>query len=208
MKKTLIFDFDGTLVNSKDVIIQIYNEIAQENNYKKISSSDVSNLSRISIAERCKLLSVPTYKIPLLFVEAMKRYKDHIININISEELLDVLIALKEEFNLSIISSNSESTIGDILKNNKIDIFNSIHSSKNLFGKHFAINAYIRKFKLSKDNVIYIGDELRDIVSCKKCGVRVIAVTWGYDSADLLKSYAPDYLVNTPMEIAEIVKNI
>lgn len=208
MKKTLIFDFDGTLVNSKDVIIQIYNEIAQENNYKKISSSDVSNLSRISIAERCKLLSVPTYKIPLLFVEAMKRYKDHIININISEELLDVLIALKEEFNLSIISSNSESTIGDILKNNKIDIFNSIHSSKNLFGKHFAINAYIKKFKLSKDNVIYIGDELRDIVSCKKCGVRVIAVTWGYDSADLLKSYAPDYLVNTPMEIAEIVKNI
>lgn len=208
MKKTLIFDFDGTLVNSKDVIIQIYNEIAQENNYKKISSSDVSNLSRISIAERCKLLSVPTYKIPLLFVEVMKRYKDHIININISEELLDVLIALKEEFNLSIISSNSESTIGDILKNNKIDIFNSIHSSKNLFGKHFAINAYIKKFKLSKDNVIYIGDELRDIVSCKKCGVRVIAVTWGYDSADLLKSYAPDYLVNTPMEIAEIVKNI
>ena len=49
--------------------------------------------------------------------------------------------------------------------------------------------------------MIYVGDELRDIESCKKLGVPIVAVTWGYDSPQLLLSGNPDHIANTPGEL-------
>lgn len=206
--KTLLFDFDGTLVNSKDIVIQIYNGMAEKYNYRKIDSSDISTLSNISIIERCKFLKVPTYKIPLLVYETMKIYKDYILDIDLLEGMNDILSKLKKEgFNLVIISSNSKSTIEAILQRNGLEgIFNYIYSSKNLFGKHFTINAFLKKHNLKREDVIYIGDELRDIVSCKKCRIKIISVTWGYDSSDLLLAHKPDFIVNNPIEIVDIAK--
>ena len=38
----------------------------------------------------------------------------------------------KNNYNINIISSNSEDIIKEVLKKNGIDVFNKIHSSKNL----------------------------------------------------------------------------
>ncbi|MBC8014963.1 MAG: hypothetical protein H7X79_04380, partial [Sporomusaceae bacterium] len=54
---------------------------------------------------------------------------------------------------------------------------------------------------------IYIGDEVRDVISCKKVSIKVIAVTWGYDSLDYLLENKPDFIANKPEEILNIVNN-
>jgi phosphoglycolate phosphatase-like HAD superfamily hydrolase len=48
-----------------------------------------------------------------------------------------------------------------------IDIFDAIHSSYNLFGKSGTINAFLKTHQLKKEEIIYIGDELRDIQACQ-----------------------------------------
>ena len=207
MSKTLIFDFDGTIVNSMDSAIQMYNELAQEYNYKKIDPNVLSSLSKMSIVEKCEFLSIPIFKIPFLLHKAKKKFKKYFSNVKPFDGIKEVISILKSEgYNLSIISSNSEDTIKEVLERNNIYEFNSIHSSKNLFGKHITINNFINQNNLKKEDVIYVGDEERDITACKKCGVRIIAVTWGYDSKELLKNNKPDYLANTPKEIIEFVK--
>jgi phosphoglycolate phosphatase len=35
----------------------------------------------------------------------------------------------------------------------------------------------IERFHIKKDEVIYIGDEVRDIHSCKEIGIKIIAVS-------------------------------
>jgi phosphoglycolate phosphatase len=52
---------------------------------------------------------------------------------------------------------------------------------------------------------LYVGDEVRDIQACKKSFVKIIAVTWGFDIPDVLKSHNPDFLVSTPKEILDII---
>ncbi|MDQ2086477.1 HAD-IA family hydrolase [Herbivorax sp. ANBcel31] len=209
MQKTLVFDFDGTIVNSIDAAVQMYNELAQEHNYKKITSRDFSALSKMSIVKKCDFLLVPKLKIPFLYHEAKKKFKHFFSNVNAFEDMKEVISILKSEnYNLNIISSNSEDTIKEVLKRNEIDEFNSIHSSKNLFGKHLTINAFIKKNNLKKEDVIYIGDEQRDITACKKSGVSIIAVTWGYDSKELLENNKPDYLANTPKELISIIHKV
>lgn len=208
MEKFLIFDFDGTIIDSRDLIIQLYNEIAERDNYKKIDKLDVVKLSNLSIPERCRTLNVPMYKIPSIALEVRKHYKRELPNLRIKDRVAELLYNLKEEgFRLGIISSNEKNNIVEFLKINDIDIFEGIFSEKNIFGKHHAIYKVIKKLNLEIKNTIYIGDEVRDIISCKKVSIKVIAVTWGYDSLNFLLENEPDFIANDPEEILNIVNN-
>lgn len=208
MLKTILFDFDGTIVKSRDVMIRVFNEMAEKHNFKKMETKEISKLSEMPILERCKYLSVPIHKIPFFVIEGMKKYKNYISDIELVEGIKDVINKLKDEgFELSVISSNSKDTIETILKDKGIDVFENVYSSKNLFGKHYKIKAFLKKWGFKNDEIIYIGDEVRDIIACKKINVRVIGAEWGYDSPVLLKKESPDYLLSNPVEIIEIAKS-
>ncbi|HHV29437.1 HAD-IA family hydrolase [Acetivibrio mesophilus] len=209
MVNTLIFDFDGTIVDSVGIGIEIYNEIAEEYNFKKLNPSDLIELGKLPIAKKCNVLGITLAQIPLLAHKVNEKFKDNISKIKVFDKMKEVLHTLdKEKYSLHIISSNTESTIKEVLQRNDLDIFKSIYSSKNIFGKHHVINSFIKKNSLDKDDILYIGDELRDIEACKKAKVKIISVTWGFESPDLLLTGNPDFLAKDPTDIIRIIKNI
>ena len=52
--------------------------------------------------------------------------------------------------------------------------------------------------------VLYVGDETRDIEAAKESGLRMAAVTWGYNSAGALAALNPEHLLNSPSELLGI----
>ena len=111
-------------------------------------------------------------------------------------------------YKIAIISSNSEDNIKEFLKAEGIDCIEDVFSSTSLFGKDKVINKFLNKHQVDASEVIYVGDEERDIISCKKIGVDVIWVSWGFDLLEVARKHEPDYIVNQPSEILEIVKQI
>jgi hypothetical protein len=95
--------------------------------------------------------------------------------------------------------------INAFLSHNKISSFDNIISSGGLFGKAKAIKDFLSQQALDSQEVVYVGDECRDIIACQKNKVRVIAVTWGYDSEELLAGYHPDALVHHPLELCNAI---
>ena len=61
------------------------------------------------------------------------------------------------------------------------------------------------KQQINPHEVIYVGDEERDIIASKKARIKNIAVTWGFNSKEKLSREKPDYIVDSPMQIIEIV---
>ncbi|WP_243467692.1 HAD-IA family hydrolase [Acetivibrio straminisolvens] len=180
MVNTLIFDFDGTIVDSIGIGLEIYNEIAEECNLKKLNPSDLIELGKRPIVEKCNVLGISLTQIPFLAHKVNEKFKENISKIKVFDRMKEVLYTLeKEKYSLHIISSNTESTIKAVLQRNDLDIFKGIYSSKNIFGKHHIINTFIKKNGLDKSNIVYIGDELRDVEACKKAKVKIISVTWG-----------------------------
>ena len=53
--------------------------------------------------------------------------------------------------------------------------------------------------------VIMVGDRHSDISGARVCGVRSVAVTWGYGSRDELVASAPDWLVDEPSQILPLL---
>jgi phosphoglycolate phosphatase len=109
---------------------------------------------------------------------------------------------------LGIITSNNADTVTDFVKSHNIDVFSFIHSELNLFGKHKALRHLMEDKQIKTYEMIYIGDEVRDIEACKKVGVPIISVTWGFNGKRILKKYKPDYLVDKPEEILEVIQKI
>jgi len=209
MYKCIIFDFDGTIVDSTNVFLRIGNSLAEKYGVKKITAEEFKALSTLTAKEKCKKLGVPLYKVPKIAVEMLENFYQHTDDLCLIDGIKDTLVKLKEEgFKLGIISSNSMSNIEKFLNSINLNLFDCIYSSPGLFGKHHTINNFLKKMDVARENAIYIGDELRDIVACKKAGVKIISVTWGYDSAELLSNGNPDYIADKPSEILSFVHGI
>ena len=108
-------------------------------------------------------------------------------------------------YRLAIISSNSEGNIRRLLEKHKVEGIEEVYCSSNILGKETVIRRFLKNFRLQPSEVMYVGDEHRDVVACKKSGVRVIWVGWGYDSPEVVRPENPDFMVSKPAEILDIL---
>jgi phosphoglycolate phosphatase len=220
MNKHVVFDFDGTIVDTKTQFFKVYNSIAEKYGLRIVNENEFDHLSsmslKVSLAERYKMLGVPLYKLPLMLYrapmiakEVRGRLKNKVSEFIMFDGMRDVFSGLKAlGFNLSIISANAVSNIEEFLKRNDLDFFDGIYPSKGQHGKYYTIKRFLKKMKIEKEDMIYIGDEIRDIFSCKRAGVRVISVSWGLNSTKALKEGKPDYMAHSPSELIKIINEV
>ena len=205
--KHIIFDFDGTLADSSEIGFQIINDLSEKYKIKKFTKEELMAINRMPIKDRLKLVGIPLYRIPQLLIEGLARYRVLINDLKTFDGIQELLTELKNQgFTLSVISSNNVENIEYFLDKYKLKYFDNVISANSIFGKHIAIKKYLKKFNLGINEIIYVGDEIRDIEACKVLNVKVIAVTWGFDAIELIKSGNPDYIANKPEDILEIIQ--
>ena len=66
----------------------------------------------------------------------------------------------------------------------------------------------MKENQLNPSEIIYVGDQVRDISACRKINCKIIAVSWGYNSKSRLIKGNPDFLVDKPKDILQIVKKL
>lgn len=209
MIKYIIFDFDGTLVDSLDIAITAANQLAEKYKFRPIHKTDMDHLRKLSIPDKCKYLGFPLYKLPLWAPEFYTLYKhssDKLTLFDGMKKILDELNSLG--YQIAIISSNSEHIIREFLHNNNVDYIKNIFCSKYVFGKDVIIKRFLKDQRVGSAEVIYVGDEHRDVVACKKTGIKVIWVEWGFDIIDMVRHVYPDYVAKDPEDILKVVESI
>ncbi|BAQ63509.1 HAD hydrolase-like protein [Geminocystis sp. NIES-3709] len=211
-QKVLIFDFDGTLADSRKTLVHIANKLAGEFGFDRVTEDEIIRLSNLSSREIVQQSPIPTYKIPFLLRRVKKELNQEIKKLQPFIGIKETLNSLKSQgFLLGIVTSNIENNVLDFLKSNQLENhFDFIYSGSSLFGKDKIIKKVIQKHQLLTDHIVYIGDETRDIEAAKKSKIKVVAVTWGFNSAHILAQHNPDFLIHQPQELTEIfnTKNI
>ncbi len=209
MSKTLIFDFDGTIANSFDNACLIVHKYTEK--YTKIDLS-VSELKELyqnnSIYTIMKIYGIKDWQVPILYYKIGREFRLDIKKVKIFDNIQVVLKKLKKErFHLIILSNNNKKNIFKFLKKEKLDdIFETVYTSRLPLRKDIKLNKILRKEKLDKKEVIYVGDEVKDIIASKRCGIKIAAVCWGFNSKKLLEKHSPDFLVEKPQGLIEVLK--
>ena len=204
--KYIIFDFDGTLADSTAVFASAWNTLAQKYKFKGIEFKEIESLKKLSMAERSKLFDFPMYKLPMILPQFYRLYRQSLNEVHLYEGIKDVLMEIdKRGYKILIISSNSQENILEFLKMNGIQCVSNVLCSNRIFGKDKVLKKFLKDSSSTASDVLYIGDEQRDIVACKKVGVPIIWVSWGYDSIEVIQQEEPEYKVNAPKEILDII---
>lgn len=208
--KVIVFDFDGTLADTLDAIVNITNRLATTYGYKVIQPEELAQLRNMSSRDIVKQSNISLFKLPFLLRRIKAELQNDIKSIKPISGIQEALIRLKSEgMLLGIITSNSESNVKAFLeKNDMEDLFSFIYSENTIFSKHKALNKFIKKNDLIPEEVIYVGDETRDIDSSKKINVKVVAVSWGFNSQEALAKQKPDFLINKPSELVDLMGSL
>lgn len=200
---TLIFDFDGTLVDSLNFIIRVFNHLADKFHFRKIHENDIPYIRDLNSKELIQYLQIPFYKIPKILSLARRLFRKDIKELTPFPNLNEVLFTLKQNISeFGIVTSNSKENVSAWLQHQKMDsLFNFIHVESTYFGKKKSLEKIIHAHGINKSKACYIGDETRDIEAAKQCEIYSVAVTWGFNSEKTLLSCHPDYLARQPEDL-------
>jgi HAD superfamily phosphatase (TIGR01681 family) len=206
MKKYIIFDFDGTLVDVLHIVEDIFKKIVKKYGYGDITDKEIESLRSMDAIEIIRSFKFPIWKIPKLSKAVRKQLAERANETKPFKHIKELLATLKSKgFKLAILTTNKKSTVKSILKINNINYFDAIESSGGIFNKSKYIIRFLKKNNLKNEDVVYIGDEIRDIKAAQDVGIEIIAVTWGLNKRDVLEKNNPDYLVDKPSQIFKVL---
>lgn len=209
MGKILVFDLDGTIADAFDAILDILNGLADEFGYDEITEERRIKVRNVPSKELFSHFGVSTFKIPFIVDKARNELSKEIGNLKPFPNLKDTLLELKKSgYRLGILTSNSEENVSIFLKNNNLEVFDFIYSKASFFGKDKVMKGMLKEQNLRSEEVIYIGDETRDIEAARKVNIKVISVSWGFNSRQLLEKYDPDFVINRAEELIEAVEKL
>lgn len=215
-KKLIIFDLDGTLVNtitdlanSTNFSLKMMNmPTHQENEYYNFVGNGIEKLLEraMPVAQRS---SENLRIIRNIFVE---HYNAHCIDSSKTypqiHSLLKTLIS--KGYKVAVASNKFQNGVEIIIEKLLNDIpFSSVFGSREGIDKKPNPQIVFDSMKEANitnlKDVLYIGDSDVDMETAIAADVDACGVTWGFCPRKNIATYNPKYLVNEPSEIVEIL---
>ncbi|MEM3405934.1 MAG: HAD-IA family hydrolase [Candidatus Pacearchaeota archaeon] len=201
--KLLIFDFDGTLANTKNLW---YNTIKKYLKKEGISFSKKDFHTKflgIKVEEILKKLKIKNKEKIKKQIHKEVFYKIKKVNLAKSINYLKKIKVKK-----IIISNTTTKNVLSCIKSKKINYFKEIYGGDKFENKEEFIKEYIKNNKLNKDEVVYIGDTIRDIRLAKKIGcisiVIVHNISWN-NKKELLRNN-PSFVIESFKDLKDLIK--
>ena len=209
-KKTIIFDFDGTIGDTLTLGIEIYNDIAHKFNCKQVELTDVPQLQSKRPREIMGDYNINYFNIPFLLWGIKKELGKRMDEVKAFPDMIETIRELKASgHRVGILTSNSKENVEKFLQINHVtDLFEFIYSGKHVFGKEKTMKKVLKKEGIDNRGVVYVGDETRDVVASKKAGMPIVSVSWGYNNKEALQKLDPEYLVDTTEDLQKAIKRL
>lgn len=214
--ETVIFDLDGTLLNSLEALTYYANLTLKSNGFKTFNSNEYRKFAGYGTAELFKRALDDSIREDLLnklvreYREAyeadVRKYQSLFDGV---KELLDSL----EKFDLkkAILSNKPHSltlkTVDTFFKKWKFDVVFGHRDNREKKPNPESAIEIANILNTQSDRVLYIGDTKIDMQTAERAEFYSVGVTWGFrDEAELLE-YGANSIVNHPLEILDILES-
>lgn len=210
---TIIFDLDGTLLNTLDDLRDSLNAILLHKGYKPRSLEEVKRfvgngvrqLVRLSVPEDCS-----EDEVDLILKEFKIHYKNNMQNKTrpyngIMELLLDLN---RYNYKIAIVSNKFDTAVKELAQTyfgNLITV--AIGETEEIRRKPAPDSILAAVHELGSDlkYAVMVGDSETDVRTAKNAGITCIAVTWGFRCREVLRAEGADYIIDTPRELLTII---
>ncbi len=204
--KLLLFDFDGTIADTLQNGLDILNEMAAEFGYRPLLGDDIEVARNMTTRQLMRYLGISTARLPMISLRGIKLLRSRMHRIQPIPDIPELLYQLRDEkIPMGILTSNSEENVHTFLGRHHLEIFSFIRSSSRLFGKAHEIRTILRTYKLDAKEIIFIGDETRDVEAAHHTKVPIVAVGWGYNTRKVLEAQKPQAIIEHPLALLKLL---
>jgi len=218
-KELIIFDMDGTLIDSAPSLAYAINLMLKEIGKEPLSLDRIREFigKGAEILVKRSLLNCVDYENKNidseLFNKAHKLLLDYYSkNLNTKTTLFDgakeTLKLLKDSYKIALVTNKPQEFVGEILENFNIDsYFDYILGATNKIAKKPAPDMLLKTcqdLNINTKDAIMIGDSANDIIAAKSANIDTIAVSYGYYSGDI-KELNPTIVVDKLIDIPKVL---
>jgi len=210
--KHIAFDFDGTLADSFYLAREYYDLAAKDSGVNKLTQNQIEEMRsrKLNFKNAWKVIKDLDIGFVNLARLAKNIFEELLFNkerLKLFKQIPNVLDDLrKRDLKLYIVTYNQQQIVENTLRKfNCLDKFEKIYTLDLFKNKSEQLHELIEDYKINKDEIIYIGDEVKDIETAHKVGIDVLAVEWGYNSAKALKKYNPEYQIKKIPDLLRIL---
>ena len=214
MKKLVIFDLDGTLLNTLEDLMDSVNFALERQGYPLRNLEEirsfVGNGIRLLI-ERSVPENTPIEITDKCFFDFKEYYKDHsAILTKPYDGIVDLLTTLKEKgFKIAVVSNKADFAVKTLMEDYFKGLYDCAYGERAGIPRKPAPDSVlgaISEMGREIENTVYIGDSEVDVETSKNAKLPCIAVTWGFRDKEVLESLNPEYIVDSPSDILRIIE--
>lgn len=214
MIKALIFDMDGTILNTLDDITESINHAFISKGYPRQTLYDVKmalGSGAIQLIERLAPKNLNKEEVKSLYEAYQAHYdinKDHLTGPY--PGILNLLNVLKQQgYLLAVVSNKYQYLVQELnikMFNKNFDV--SIGDAPGIPIKPAPDMVYkaLDLLKVKKEEALFIGDSDVDIITAQNAGLQSVGVTWGFRDQELLEAHHADYIIHQPDELLTILE--
>jgi phosphoglycolate phosphatase len=197
-----LFDFDGTLADSQDWFLGVFDQVADRFGYRRLKPGDRERLRGLETRAILHDLRVPAWKLPMIARHVRALATRDIDRIRLFPGAAQMLAELKAGgVAAAVVSSNDEGNVRRVLGAAAAHVAH-FACGASLFGKASKIRSVLRGTRTDPRSAILVGDEARDIAAANETGIGSAAVAWGYADPAFLRSLSPSLFFERMEEIA------
>jgi phosphoglycolate phosphatase len=186
-RKLVIFDFDGTLADSFPWFLSVFDNVAEKYGFKRLDLNNIEALRGLDARQIMSQFQVPLWKIPSIAQHLHMLMERDAGSVNLFPGISDALRKLAEQgVILALVTSNSYVNALRVLGPDNAARFSHFECGASIFGKASRLRNVLSATKVSPDQAILIGDEIRDARAAAHASIAFGAVSWGFNRLDAL----------------------
>lgn len=197
--KTIVFDFDGVILNSFDTVLRCLRSLHEQYQLPTLNREKLEELFDGNLWENHARLGLTETEEHQL-KEDLKILLAHTQDtMSLVPEMGEVLETLAQHYTLIIVSSNHAENIGTRLKKEGLaQNFTSILGAENPGNKMEKIRHIIAS---TSEEIFFVTDTRGDVLEMQGLAIHTIAVSWGYHSPERLALAKPEITLHSPKEL-------
>lgn len=206
---TLLFDLDGTLINTNELIIESFLHTLHSyypNEYKR---EDVLPFIGPTLYDTFNSIN-PEKTEEMVKVYRKFNHEQHDVLVTEYETVFETVQALKEHgFKLGIVTTKIRDTVNMGLKLTKLDQFFDVvvtlDDVENAKPHPEPVLKALAQLDSKPEEAIMVGDNHHDVEAGKNAGTKTAGVAWSIKGREYISSYNPDYLLEKMSDLLPIV---
>ena len=214
-KQLIIFDLDGTLLNTLDDLADSTNIMLKHFNYPARTKEEVRNFVGNGVAKLIER-AIPDGKNNPKFEDCLNMFKQ-IYPKNMYYKtapyphIIEMLETLKiNGYKTAVVSNKFDLAVKDLCKNyfpNLIDFASGENEAGGIKKKPApdTVLNVLKFFGLENSDAIYVGDSEVDIQTAKNCGMECISVIWGFKDKEFLINNGAKIIADKPSQITHFL---